>query len=228
LIVLREELLNKLRMGKHLQVALDLIDLSEAMEIGLKACRGGADIIEAGTPLVKAEGLKGVRELKKSIGNKPLLVDMKTADVGDLEVFIASKAGGNITTVLGIMNDSTISSAYSEAIRRDILLEADLIGSKDPVKRAKELDGKVDIIGFHIGIDMQRTLNMSASDLVELANEIAEVFSGPVSIAGGIRAENINSLRNCKASIIVVGSGITSSKDPEGETRKIKEYLTKI
>ena len=38
-----------------LQVALDLLEIDRAVEIAEEAVRGGADWIEAGTPLIKSE-----------------------------------------------------------------------------------------------------------------------------------------------------------------------------
>ncbi|RLB80867.1 MAG: bifunctional hexulose-6-phosphate synthase/ribonuclease regulator, partial [Deltaproteobacteria bacterium] len=40
-----------------LQVALDLINAHRAIEIAKEAIRGGADWLEAGTPLIKSEGM---------------------------------------------------------------------------------------------------------------------------------------------------------------------------
>jgi 3-hexulose-6-phosphate synthase/6-phospho-3-hexuloisomerase len=48
-----------------LQVALDLVELKRALEIAEEAIIGGADWIEAGTPLIKSEGMNAVRELKE-------------------------------------------------------------------------------------------------------------------------------------------------------------------
>jgi 3-hexulose-6-phosphate synthase/6-phospho-3-hexuloisomerase len=43
-----------------LQVALDLMHRKRAMEIAKEAVAGGADWIEAGTPLIKSEGAPGI------------------------------------------------------------------------------------------------------------------------------------------------------------------------
>ena len=47
------------------QVSLDLTDIKEALEMAHTAIRAGVDWIEAGTPLILAEGLHGVRALRK-------------------------------------------------------------------------------------------------------------------------------------------------------------------
>ncbi len=47
-----------------LQLALDFVDLPRALAVAEEAVAGGADWLEAGTPLIKSEGLQAIRELK--------------------------------------------------------------------------------------------------------------------------------------------------------------------
>ena len=48
-----------------LQLALDFLDLPLALSVSEEAVRGGVDWIEAGTPLIKSEGLEAARALKR-------------------------------------------------------------------------------------------------------------------------------------------------------------------
>ena len=56
-----------------LQVALDFENLPRAIQAAREAVQGGADWIEAGTPLIKSEGLDAVRELKRAFRRRKLL-----------------------------------------------------------------------------------------------------------------------------------------------------------
>ena len=85
-----------------LQVALDFENLSRALLAAREAVEGGADWVEAGTPLIKSEGLDAVRELKKAFPDHLIVADLKVMDTGAFEVEIASKAGADIVTVLGL------------------------------------------------------------------------------------------------------------------------------
>ncbi|BCU68266.1 3-hexulose-6-phosphate synthase [Sulfolobales archaeon HS-7] len=200
--------------GKHVQVALDFIALEKALVVAINSIKAGVTIVEAGTPLVKAEGIKGLKVLRAISPDILLLADTKTADAGDVEAEIASQGGANIMTVLGAMDDSTISSAVKRANESGILVQVDMINVKDPVKRAREVSKLgVDIIGFHVGLDVQKTRNISVSSLRE---EIVEVSSLeiPISVAGGLNPERITELADLPISIFVVGSYITSSSNP--------------
>ncbi|MGH9390985.1 MAG: orotidine 5'-phosphate decarboxylase / HUMPS family protein, partial [Vicinamibacteria bacterium] len=75
-----------------LQVALDFMHLKRALQAAREAVEGGADWVEAGTPLVKSEGVECVRALRKLFPERVLVADLKIMDTGALEVEIAAKA----------------------------------------------------------------------------------------------------------------------------------------
>jgi 3-hexulose-6-phosphate synthase/6-phospho-3-hexuloisomerase len=68
-----------------IQVALDITCMSEALLIAQGAVDGGADWIEAGTPLIKEQGMEVVRRLVDTCGGRVIVADMKTMDAGRLE-----------------------------------------------------------------------------------------------------------------------------------------------
>ena len=76
-----------------LQVALDVLEIDRALQIAKEAIEGGADWIEAGTPLIKSEGMDAIRKLKEAFPGYVILADMKTMDTGAMEVEMAAKAG---------------------------------------------------------------------------------------------------------------------------------------
>ena len=215
--------------GPLLQVALDFTDAADALRTlaAVKHSLGEEVFVaEAGTPLVKAAGVGVARLLSAVAAPSPVLVDMKTADTGALEARMAAEAGADATTVLGLSPDETIESAASEARRQGIALVADLLGVKDPVKRAEELAALgVDIVEVHVGIDAQRALGMTAAELRGLVRRVAEVFPGPVSVAGGLNARTAPAMVEAGASIVVVGGAITRSPDPGAAAKAILEAI---
>ncbi len=206
--------------GRNLQVALDLLDLDLAKRIANIASQEGATIIEAGTPLIKMYGMRAVRELKGQIRDKLILADLKTADVGELEVNMAADAGADIVTVLGCSDNSTIESAKNAAKGRGILLEADTINVNNPSSRALELINiGVDIVSFHVSIDQQIKEKIGA----DMLRKEIEVINGKaiVSVAGGFNEERIKLFHQLKVNIFVVGSAITKSPNPRAAIQSI-------
>jgi 3-hexulose-6-phosphate synthase/6-phospho-3-hexuloisomerase len=60
-----------------LQLALDFIDLQRALKNAQAGIAGGVNWLEAGTPLIKSEGLNAVRELRKLFPQTTIVADMK-------------------------------------------------------------------------------------------------------------------------------------------------------
>ena len=98
-----------------LQVALDFVELSRAMAVAQAAAAGGADYIEAGTPLIKSEGLDAVRRLREKFPGHVIIADLKTMDAGKIEAEAAAKAGASIVTVLAAASDATIRECVEAA-----------------------------------------------------------------------------------------------------------------
>jgi len=86
-------------MRPRIQVALDLLRIQDALNIASKVAEY-IDYLEAGTPLIKAEGLKAVSLLKKEFGDKVVVADMKTMDTGYLEASLAYEYGADYSTVM--------------------------------------------------------------------------------------------------------------------------------
>jgi len=219
------ELLEKLLDQKNLQVALDFIDLKNAEEIAKISVEAGADILEVGTPLVKSAGINGIKRIKELANNRIVLADTKTADAGDVEAEIAHLGSANIMTVLGIMDDSTIESAVKKAHEYDILVQADLINVKDIVKRAEEIKKLgVDIIGLHVGLDVQKKRGITIKDLKSEIKSVSELGVA-VSVAGGLNKHNILEILDLPINIFVVGGAITRAKNPFEEAKQIVKII---
>ncbi len=222
--MIRENILQSLKQRKHLQVALDFIDLEEAVKVAEKSVDAGVDIVEVGTPLLKSSGIGGIKRILEASRGRAVLADTKTADAGDVEVQIAKLGGASIMTVLGIMDDSTIESAVKKARELDVLVQADLINVKDVITRAKELkELGVDIIGLHVGLDVQKKRGITVAALKEEIREISKFTA--VSVAGGLNGNTIRDLLDIPISIYVVGGAITKSKDPYSATKEIVNII---
>src|SRR4028119_2374759 len=90
------------------QISLDLTSIDEALETAALALRAGVDWLEAGTPLILAEGLHGVRKLREAFPAVPIVADLKTMDGGYLEAELMFKAGATHIVVLARAHEETI------------------------------------------------------------------------------------------------------------------------
>ncbi|MBN2488345.1 MAG: bifunctional hexulose-6-phosphate synthase/ribonuclease regulator [Methanosarcinaceae archaeon] len=203
-------------------MALDLLEIERAVQIAEEAVIGGIDWIEAGTPLIKSEGMDSIRKLKKAFPDHTLLADMKTVDTGAMEVEMAAKAGADIVIILGSADDSTITDSIRSAHRYGVKLMADLISEGNPVTRAKELEKLgIDYINVHVGIDQQ----MVGMDPIEILKQIVREVRIPVAVAGGIDADTAAQAVIAGADIVIVGGNITRTDNVTDAARAIRKSV---
>jgi 3-hexulose-6-phosphate synthase/6-phospho-3-hexuloisomerase len=207
-----------------LQVALDLINDHRALSIAEDSVKGDKECwLEAGTPLIKSEGMEIVRKLKEKFSDRTIVADMKVMDTGALEVEMAAKAGADIVCVLAASDNRTIVDALKSARKYGTKIMADLIGVKDKSIRAEEIEKLgVDFLCVHIGIDQQ----MIGKNPVDILKSIVKKTKIPVAVAGGINSETAVDAVKAGASIIIVGGAITKAKDVIMATKQIKKAIT--
>ena len=205
-----------------LQVALDILELKRALQIAEESLDGGADWIEAGTPLIKSEGMQVIRSMRDRFPDSIIVADMKVADTGTLEVEMAAKAGANIVCILADADDSVIAESVRAARLYGIRIMADLINVPDPIPRALKLETMgVDIICAHTGIDQQ----MTGKDSLDLLTDLTGHVRIPLAIAGGIDAKSAGLAVRCGADIVIVGGHIVRSADVTGSTQAIRAEM---
>ena len=206
-----------------LQIALDLMQLSRAVVIAHEAVDGGADWIEAGTPLIKSEGAEAVRALRREFPGKKIIADTKTMDVGGFEVEIMAKAGADIVTIMGLADDSTIEEAVMAGRKYGAEIMIDMINVPDRVTRAKEVEKLgVAYICLHMGIDTQMK---GAEPPIDVLRKIVDSVSIPVAVAGGITAENAGLYAEAGATDIIVGGAIIKTDDIKGAAENVKKAM---
>src|SRR5829696_5631676 len=90
------------------QISLDVVTIEEALSTATMALRAGVDWLEAGTPLIIAEGMNGVRALRAEFPDTPIVADLKTMDGGYLEAQMMAKAGATHVVVMARAHEETI------------------------------------------------------------------------------------------------------------------------
>jgi len=206
-----------------LQVALDCMHLKRALQFARESVAGGVDWLEAGTPLIKSEGMEAVRALKREFPSHTIVADMKVADVGAYEVEMAGKAGAQVVHVLGTAHDETIKDAVRAGLKYGVKIAVDLISIQDRVERAKALqDMGISHICLHVGIDQQ----MLGQDPVEQVKALSKVVNIPIAVAGGINSETAARVVEAGASIIIAGGAILKAENVEEATRVLKKAIS--
>jgi len=205
-----------------LQLALDLLDLERALRIARLAVPEGVDWVEAGTPLIKSEGLDAVRRLREAFPEKKIVADMKTADTGRLEMEAAAKAGADYAIVLGAASESTIREAIEVGKSYGLGIGVDLLGLEDPEPRVERLaQWGAAFLSVHCPVDVQ----MRGGSPFGMLERLARVTDLPLAVAGGLNSETAPKAVAAGASIIVIGGAITKAEDPARAARDMRKAL---
>lgn len=205
-----------------IQMALDSLDYDQTIKLaGLVAPY--VDILEIGTPCIKYNGIRLVRDLKARFPRNKVLVDLKTMDAGLYEAKPFFQAGGDICTVLGVSGLATIGGVVEAANAYGKDAQVDLINVADKAQCAKE-SAKLGahIIGVHTGLDAQAAGQTPFADLQAIANLGLNV---KISVAGGINKSTVQQVVKAGASIIVVGAAIYGAPSPAAAAREIRELV---
>ena len=120
---------------------MDLVDIGEALRTARIAREAGVDWLEAGTPLIIAEGMHGVRALRSEFGpNVPIVADLKTMDGGWLEAELMFKAGATHVVVMERAHPETIIAMVKAGRDFGGKVMGDNLGAPDKIGSARRLE----------------------------------------------------------------------------------------
>jgi 3-hexulose-6-phosphate synthase len=187
------------------QLSLDLTSIHEAIETALIGVEAGVDWLEAGTPLLLADGLHAVEKLRARFPAHPIVADLKTMDGGYLEAEMMARAGADFVVVMGRAHEATLRRVIDAGRDFNIRVMGDNLGAADRVACAKWMERLgVDVIVHHIGFD-ERNMIRGLSPLDEL-DDIVKTVSIPIQAVGGLSIEQAIECARRGAQLVVVGA----------------------
>lgn len=194
------------------QISLDLTNLAEALDMAEIAVAAGVDWLEAGTPLLLAEGLRAVETLRVRFPDHPIVADLKTMDGGYLEAEMMAKAGASCVVVMGRAHEATVRRVVDAAREYGIKVMGDNLAAEDRVANAKWLENLgVDFVIHHIGYD-ERGLIKGLSPMDEL-DEVVDAVSVPVQAVGGLTIRQAIECPAHGAPLVVLGAPLVIDAD---------------
>lgn len=204
-------------MNPLVQISLDLTNIDEAIETASMALRAGVDWLEAGTPLILAEGLHGVRNLRDSFPNVPVVADLKTMDGGYLEAEMMAKAGASHVVVMARAHPETIKCVVQAGKDFGIKVMGDNMISDNMIDGAKLLeDLGCDYIIHHIGYDERRGISAQGGKMPSPLDQLLEVVKAvdvPVQAVGGLTLEQAIKCPQYGAPLVVLGAPLVIDAD---------------
>jgi 3-dehydro-L-gulonate-6-phosphate decarboxylase len=211
-----------------IQLALDYVALPPALAVA-QLVHTEVDILEIGTPLTKAEGMRAVAAVHALCPQNLILADVKSPDVGGLEAKICFDAGADWMTVMGAAPADTIKLALAEAKARpgkEVVIE--LTGIKDILAQAREWRSYgVERMCYHRGWDegnVSRTWDAHDRGLIQELTRLG--FK--VSVAGHLEVDMLSFFQGLEISVFVIGRAIHDDADPLGMARRFRAAIREL
>jgi 3-hexulose-6-phosphate synthase len=199
------------------QISLDLTDIHEAIATAHLAMEAGVDWLEAGTPLILAEGLHGIRALRNEFPSTPIVADLKTMDGGYLEAEMMAKAGATHVVVMARAHEETIRCVVKAGKDFGIQVMGDNMICPDMVAGARWLeDLGCDFVIHHIGYDERRGIaarGLRMPSPLDQLREICNAVKVPVQAVGGLSLEQAIQCPAYGAPLVVLGAPLTIDAD---------------
>ncbi|MHA1263798.1 MAG: bifunctional 5,6,7,8-tetrahydromethanopterin hydro-lyase/3-hexulose-6-phosphate synthase [Candidatus Helarchaeota archaeon] len=214
----------------YLQIALDVPSKERTLKIIQQLPKSDRIILEIGTPLLKHYGTQLIGELRETIQAAFFIADLKTLDVGKVEVDLAFEETADAVVAAGLASIQTLDKFVYEAARVGIYSFIDMMDVENPLEKLKQLKQLPDVVILHRAIDTEET----DKPRWNLIKELKEIGVKMIAVAGGIRPQTAPDALKQGADIIIVGRYITQSKDVERSTREFlkgferKEYWSDI
>jgi 3-hexulose-6-phosphate synthase/6-phospho-3-hexuloisomerase len=199
------------------QISLDITNIDEALNTAAIAIRAGVDWLEAGTPLILAEGLHGVRKLREGFPGVPIVADLKTMDGGYLEAEMMAKAGATHVVVMARAHEETIRCVVNAGRDFGVRVMGDNLGCTDMVEAARWLeDLGCDYVVHHIGYDERRGIAARGDRMPSPLDQLRDVVNAvriPVQAVGGLSLEQAIRCPEYGAPLVVLGAPLTIDAD---------------
>jgi len=211
----------------YLQIAFDIPNLERTKKVISEIPESDRIIFEVGTPLLKKYGTRVISELRELAKDTFIVADLKTLDVGKVEVDLAFDETADAVVVSGLAVEETVDRFVYEAQRLGIYAYVDMMNVATPIQKLKALEHFPNVIILHRGIDEELT----GKPHWELIKEMRQVFSEKkflVAVAGGITPETAPEALTKGADIIIVGRYITQSRDVERSVREFMEIASEM
>jgi 3-hexulose-6-phosphate synthase/6-phospho-3-hexuloisomerase len=199
------------------QISLDLDNIPEAVDTAAMAMGAGVDWLEAGTPLIIAEGMNGVRALRERFPDTPIVADLKTMDGGWLEAELMAKAGATHVVVMARAHAETIKCVVKAGKDFGIGVMGDNLACEDMVAGARYLEELgCEYVIHHVGYDERRGIAARGDrqpNPLDQLRDVVEAVSVPVQAVGGLTIEQAVQTPEYGAPLVVLGAPLTIDAD---------------
>lgn len=185
---------------RYLQIAFN-DSLRSAATILPEIAKSDRILIEAGTPFIKREGVRGIQVLRKEWHGQ-IVADIKTTDGALDEVEMVRAAGATAATVMGSSPVETLSLFIERCRQLGMDSMIDMLGVQDPLRVLRQLRTPPTAVILHRGRDEETTRGKVIQ--YRHVKRIRSKYDVIISAAGGVDLKEARSAIFNGANIVVV------------------------
>ncbi|MCW4628812.1 MULTISPECIES: 3-keto-L-gulonate-6-phosphate decarboxylase UlaD [Marinomonas] len=208
-----------------LQVALDATDIQTAMA-SVENIADYVDVIEIGTILAFAHGVKSVTLLREKYPQHVIVCDMKITDASAILTKMALAAGANWVTVSAAAHIETIRAAYKVAEECSGEIQIELYGHWTLEDAKDWVDIGITQAIYHRSRDAELAgVTWTQEDLIKM--KALSDLGIELSITGGIVPEDLYLFKDLKVKSFIAGRALVSEEGrsiAESFHNEIKKY----
>ncbi|WP_431224630.1 3-keto-L-gulonate-6-phosphate decarboxylase UlaD [Serratia sp. L9] len=209
-----------------LQVALDNQSMDDAYRT-TRLIANEVDIIEVGTILCVAEGVRAVRDLKALYPDRIVLADAKIADAGHILSRMCFEANADWITVICCADINTTKGALAVAkeFGGDVQIELTGFWTWEQAQQWREVG--IQQVVYHRSRDAQAAgVAWSDADITAIKRLASMGFK--VTVTGGLALEDLPLFQGIPIHVFIAGRSIRDAADPVAAAREFKRAIAQL
>ena len=211
----------------QLQIALDTFDMPSALR-PLNAAVSQVDVIECGTVLIIAEGLRAVREIRALYPNKTILADVRIAEAGAVISRACFEAGASWVSVVAGASMTTVEQVVKVAKEFGGEVQIELGETYDP-EQAREWRrlGATQVI-IHRSRDAEAAGKLTWGENDKDRIRQLHQMGFKVTVTGGVTAKDLPFFQGVPVGVVISGRGIVKADDPLAAATDLRETIGRV
>ena len=206
-----------------LQAALDHTALSEALE-SARILAPELDVLEAGTILCYAEGVRAVESLASAYPKHIVLADLKAADAGGVAAAQVFERGADWMTVICCAAPATMEAALKTAREYGGDIQVELYGDWSFDHAAVWRSIGIAQVVYHRGRDDAAAGRSWCDEDLDKIRRLAEM-GFEVSVTGGLSPDDPAFFRGMPVKAFIAGRSLYGAADPLQAARAFRRSI---
>lgn len=209
-----------------LQIALDNQSLADAFK-STRLVAQEVDVIEVGTILCVAEGVRAVAELKALYPDKIVLADAKIADAGLILSRMCFEAHADWITVICCADINTVRGALKTAQEFGGDVQVELTGYWTWEQARSWLEAGIKQVVYHRARDAQAAGHTWGEPEIAAVRRLADM-GFKVTVTGGLALEDLPLFAGIPIHVFIAGRSIRDAADPALAARQFKQDIARL